>query len=142
MSKVPLISIIDDNDSVGWAVAGMVGSAGFRVSVFPSAEHFIRSDQMPCTACLIVDVQLPGMSGLQLQSHLAAAGRHIPIIFITSSEDERSRALARQLGALNVLGKPSGDQTLLKQIRLILKPRDEGGGTSSHDSGHSASSKA
>jgi FixJ family two-component response regulator len=85
LSKVPLVSIIDDNDAVGWAVAGIVSSAGFSVLVFPSAEAFLQSLQMPRTACLIVDVQLPGMSGLQLQSHLAAAGRHIPIIIITAS---------------------------------------------------------
>ncbi len=135
MSKAPLISIIDGNESVGWAVAGIVGSAGFSVLVFPSAEQFIRSHEMLSTACLIVDVQLPGMSGLQLQSHLAAAGRHIPIIFITASEDERARALARELGALNILNKPSGDQTLLKEIGSILELRDTDGRTSCHSPG-------
>ena len=135
LSKVPLVSIIDGNESVAWAVAGIVGSAGFGVSVFTSAEQFIRSDQMSCTACLIADVQLPGMSGLQLQSHLAAAGRHVPIIFITTSEDEKARALAHELGAVNVLDKPSGDHALLKEIRLILKPRDEEKLTSSHSPG-------
>jgi FixJ family two-component response regulator len=79
---------------------------------------------MPNTACLVVDAQLPGMSGLQLQSHLAAAGRHIPIIFITASADNGTRALARELGAVNVLDKASGDKALLKEIRLILKPWD------------------
>ena len=127
MSKVPLVSIIDDNDSVAWAVAGIVGSAGFSVSVFPSAEQFIRSDQMPSTSCLIADVQLPGMSGLQLQSHLAAAGRRIPIIFITASEDETARALAREFGAVNVLDQLSGNKVLLKEIRLILEPWDKEG---------------
>ncbi len=141
MSNVPLIAIVDDNDSVGWAVAGIVGSAGFGVLVFPSAEAFLRSPQMASTACLIVNVQLPGMSGLQLQSHLAAAGRHIPIIFITASQDEKARALAHELGAVNILNKPSGDQTLLKEIRSILKPRDKEGQTSSHDPDYNASSK-
>jgi FixJ family two-component response regulator len=135
VSKAPLISIIDDNDAVGWAVAGIVGAAGFRVLVFPSGEAFLHSLQMADTACLIVDVQLPGMSGLQLQSHLAAAGRHIPIIFITASGDERARVLANELGAVNVLDKSSGGQTLLKEIRLTLKPRDEEGRTSSHNPG-------
>ncbi len=124
MSKVPLVSIIDDNDSVGWAVAGVIGSAGCSVLVFPSAEEFIQSDQMPNTACLVVDAQLPGMSGLQLQSHLAAAGRHIPIIFIAASADNGTRALERELGAVNVLDKASGDKALLKEIRLVLKPWD------------------
>ncbi len=125
MSKVPLISIIDDNDSVGWAVAGAIGAAGFRVLVFSSAEEFIQSDQMPCTACLIVNAQLPGMSGLQLQSHLAAAGRSIPIIFITASVDEGTQALARELGAVNVVDMASGTRALLKEIRVTLKLPNE-----------------
>jgi FixJ family two-component response regulator len=126
LSKGPLVSIIDDDDSVGWAVAGIIGSAGFKVLVFPSAEEFIRSDQIPCTACLIVNAKLPGMSGLQLQSHLAAAGRSIPIIFITASADEGVQARARQLGAVNVLDMASGARALLKEIRVTLKlPNEE-----------------
>jgi FixJ family two-component response regulator len=135
LSKVPLVAIIDDNDSVGWAVAGIVGSEGFGVLVFPSAETFLHSLQMSDTACLIVNVQLPGMSGLQLQTHLAAAGRHIPIIFIAASQDEKARALARELGAVNVLDKASGDQALLKEIHLTLNPQDKEGRTSSHSPG-------
>jgi FixJ family two-component response regulator len=135
LSKVPLVSIIDGNDSVGWAVAALIRSAGFRVLVFASVEEFIRSEQIPFTACLIVDVQLPGMSGLQLQSHLAAAGRHIPVIFITAAADERARALGLELGAVNVLDKTSGEKALLKEIRSILKPRDQGGQTSSDSPG-------
>ena len=128
MSKAPLVSIIDGNHSVSWAVAEVVGSAGFSVLVFPSAEEFIQSDQMPNTACLVVDVQLPGMSGLQLQSHLAAASRHIPIIFIAVPRDEKARAMAFEAGAVNVLD-PSGDKALLKEIRLILKSQDAEGRT-------------
>jgi FixJ family two-component response regulator len=112
---------------VGWAVAGIVGSAGFSVLVFPSAEQFIRSGHMNSTACLVVNVQLPGMSGLQLQSHLAAAGCHIPIIFITGSEDEKARALAYELGAVNVLDKSSGARNLIKEICSIVKPREQQG---------------
>jgi len=126
LPKFPLVAIIDNDDSVGWAVARLVGSADRSVLVFPSAEEFIQSDQLPNTVCLVVDVQPPGMSGLQLQSHLVAAGRHIPTIFIIASADNGTRALARELGAINVLDPP-GDQallTLLKEIRLILSPRD------------------
>lgn len=135
MSKVPLVSIIDDNDSVGWTVATLIGSAGFEALVFPSAQEFILSDRMYCTACLIVDAQLTGMSGLQLQSHLAAAGRHIPIIFITTSTDERARALGLELGALNVSDNPSGEKALLREICLTLKPRDKERQTSVHRPG-------
>ena len=126
MAEVPLVSVIDDSDSVGWAVAAVIGSAGFRVLVFRSAEEFLQSDQMPCTACLIVEAQLPGMSGLQLQSHLASAGRHIPIIFIAASARQTARKLAFELGAVSFLDKRSGDRALLKTIRLILKPGDQG----------------
>jgi two-component system, LuxR family, response regulator FixJ len=87
---------------------------------------------MARTACLVVDVQLAGMSGPQLQSHLAAAGRHIPMVYIAASADERARVLAFELGAVNVLDKPSGDQALLKEICLILRPKGKEGRTSRH----------
>ncbi|MFZ0417171.1 MAG: response regulator [Candidatus Sulfotelmatobacter sp.] len=126
MAEVPLVSIIDNSDSVGWAVAAVIGSSGFRALVFPSAEEFIQSDQMSCTACLIVEVQLPGMSGLQLQSHLASTGRHIPMIFIAASAHQADQKLAFELGAISLRDKPSGDRALLQAIRLILKPGDKG----------------
>ncbi len=125
LSKVSLVAVIGADDSVAWAVEKVIRSAGLAVTVFASAEQFIRSDQVPSTACLVLDVLLPGMSGLQLQSHLASAGRHIPMIFfITSSADERARTLAVELGAVNFLDKASGNKALLKEICLILEPRD------------------
>jgi FixJ family two-component response regulator len=123
-------AVIDGSHSVRREVAGVIRSAGFAVEVFSSAEEFIRFDQMPCTACLVVNVEQKGMGGLQLQSHLAAAGRHIPIILIATSADESARALARQLGALNVSDNPSGEEALLREICLTLKPRDKEGQTS------------
>jgi len=133
--EIPLVSVIDDSHSVRREVARAIRSAGFAVGVFSSAEEFVLSNQMPCTACLVVNVQQKGMGGLQLQSHLAAAGRHIPIIFITTSTDERARALGRELGALNISDNPSGEKALLREICLTLKPRDEEGQTSSHRPG-------
>lgn len=135
LPETALVSVINGNDSVSRAVATLVGAAGFRVVVFPSAEKFILSDQMPCTACLIVDAELTGMSGLQLQSHLAAAGRHIPSIFIIATEGEKARSLAHELGVVIVLDKPSGDKALLKEIRYILKPRGKEQPTISRGSG-------
>jgi len=123
LTENPLVSVIDDSDLVGWAVARVIGSAGFRVLVFPSAEKFILSDQMACTACLVVNAQLTGMSGLQLQSHLAAAGRHIPIVFTIAPSDAKARTLALELGAVDVLDKRSGDKALLKEVFSILKIR-------------------
>ena len=122
----PQVSVIHGDGVVGWNVARTVRSAGFAVEVFASAEAFISSDQMPRTACLVVDVQLAGMSGLHLQSHLAAAGRHIPMVFIVSPADAKARALGLELGAVNVLNKPLGDKALLKEVCSILKPKSQG----------------
>jgi FixJ family two-component response regulator len=125
LRQVPLVAVIEADASVARAVAKLIRSAGFSEEVFASAEQFVRSNQ-PCTRCLVIDVQLPGMSGLQLQSHLASAGRHIPIIFINASADERARALAFELGAVEVADKASGYNTLLKEIGWMLKLRDGG----------------
>src|SRR5260370_17956015 len=116
----PQVSVIHRDGVVGWSVAKTVKSAGFAVEVFASAEAFISSDQMPRTACLVVDAQLTGMSGLQLQSHLASAGRHIPMVLITAPADAKPRALGLELGAVNVLNKPFGDKALLKEVCAIL----------------------
>jgi FixJ family two-component response regulator len=85
----------------------------------------IRSNQ--AQGCLVIDVQLPGMIGLQLQSHLASAGRHIRIIFINACMDEKYRALAFELGAVDIRDKASGHKALLKEITWRLKPRDTAG---------------
>ena len=126
MRENPLVSIVGDNDSVGWAVARVIGAAGFRILVFPTAEEFIVSGQIDSTACLVVDLHLPGMGGLRLQRHLVAAGRHIPVVFIVSRADEKARARGMELGAVDVLDRASGDQALLKAIQRMLKPMDEG----------------
>jgi FixJ family two-component response regulator len=126
LAEIPLVVIVGDNDSAGWAVARVIGSAGFRVLVFPSAEEFIESGQIDCAACLVVDLYLPGMGGLRLQSHLARAGRHIPIIFMVAGVDERARTRGIELGAVDVLDRRSGDQALLNKIRAILTPGGAG----------------
>jgi len=130
-----LVAVIDGSHSLRRELARAIRSAGFAVEAFPSAEEFIRFNQMPFTACLVINVEQKGMGGLQLQSHLAAAGRHIPIIFITTSADESARVLARQLGALNVSDNPSGEKALLREICRTLKPRDTEGQTSFHRPG-------
>src|SRR5207302_2029693 len=120
LTENPQVSVLHGDGVVGWSVARTVRSAGFAVEVFASSEAFISSDQMPRTACLVVDVQLAGMSGLQLQSHLAAAGRYIPMVFIVVASDERGRERALELGAMNVLGSPADDKALLKEVCSIL----------------------
>ena len=115
-----LISIIDDDESVRRTTVRLIESFGFRAAAFESAELFLGSGQLRDTACLIVDVQMPGMNGLQLQSQLAAVGCRIPIIFITAYDDKESYRRAMQAGAIAFLGKPFGDEQLLQTIHSAL----------------------
>jgi len=116
-----LISVVDDDESVRRTTALLIESFGFRAAAFESAETFLNSGHLHDTSCLIVDVQMPGMDGLQLQSHLAAAGCGIPIIFITAYESKDSRQRAMQAGAAAFLGKPFSDEQLLQIIRSALR---------------------
>jgi FixJ family two-component response regulator len=116
-----LISVVDDDESVRRTTTLLIESFGFRAAAFESAETFLNSGHLHDTSCLIVDVQMPGMDGLQLQSHLAAAGCGIPIIFITAYESKDSRQRAMQAGAVAFLGKPFSDEHLLQIIRSALR---------------------
>ena len=115
-----LISVIDDDESVRRTTSRLIESFGFRAAGFESAESFLSSGHLNDTSCFIVDVHMPGMNGLQLQSQLAAAGCSIPIIFITGRDDKESRRRAMQAGAIAFLGKPFSDEQLLQSIRLAL----------------------
>ena len=121
-----LISIVDDDESVRRTTKLLVESFGYRAAVFESAESFLKSSQLYETSCLVVDVQMPGMNGLQLQSQLAAEGHSIPIIFITAYGDQESRRQGVQAGAIAFLYKPFSDAQLLKSIRsaFMLKNGD------------------
>jgi FixJ family two-component response regulator len=121
-----LISVIDDDESVRRTTTRLIESFGFRAAAFESAENFLRSGHLTDTSCLIVDVQMPGMNGLQLQSQLAATGSRIPIIFITAHDDKESRRRAMQAGAVAFLGKPFTDEQLLQWIRSALHECDGG----------------
>ena len=116
-----LISVVDDDESVRRTTTLLIESFGFRAAAFESAETFLNSGHLHDTSCLIIDVQMPGMDGLQLQSHLAAAGCGIPIIFITAYESKDSRQRAMQAGAAAFLGKPFSDEQLLQIIRSALR---------------------
>jgi FixJ family two-component response regulator len=115
-----LISVVDDDESIRRTTTLLIESFGFGAAAFESAENFLGSGHLNDTSCLIVDVQMPGMNGLQLQSQLAAAGCSIPIIFITAHNDKESRRRAMQAGAIAFLGKPFSDEQLLQGIRLAL----------------------
>jgi FixJ family two-component response regulator len=116
-----LISVIDDDESVRRTTTLLIESFGFRAAAYESAESFLSSGQVRDASCLIVDVQMPSMTGLQLQSHLAAAGCGLPIIFITAYESDDSRRRAMQAGAAAFLGKPFSDEQLLQTIRSALR---------------------
>jgi FixJ family two-component response regulator len=111
------IVIIDDDESVRKALRRLVRSAGWRVVTFATAEEFLAAPEQPAPAGLILDVHLPGLSGLELQQRLTAAGRSIPIVFITAYADEPTRAEALRGGAVAFLAKPFEDQALLDAIK-------------------------
>jgi FixJ family two-component response regulator len=116
-----LISVVDDDESVRRTTTLLIESFGFRAAAFESAETFLRSGHLHDTSCLILDVQMPSMNGLQLQSQLAAAGCGIPIIFITAYDSKDSRQQAMQAGAAGFLGKPFSDEQLLRTINSALR---------------------
>ena len=119
-----LISVVDDDESVRRTTVLLIQSFGFQAAAFESAESLLKSGQLQETSCLIVDVQMPGMNGLQLQGHLAALGYTIPIIFITAYDSKESRQQAMQAGAVAFLSKPFNDELLLETIHATL-PSDE-----------------
>jgi FixJ family two-component response regulator len=118
---VPLISIVDDDDSLRNSLDDLVQSIGFRTQGFASAEAFLSSSQARDTACLILDVRMPGMNGLDLQRRIVAARWRIPIIFITSHADNDARARALEAGAVAFLYKPFREEELLNAIDAALK---------------------
>jgi FixJ family two-component response regulator len=121
MVKPSLISIVDDDDSVRESLSSLVRSAGFGAMVFASAEEFLNSAHLRDTACLILDLRMPGMSGLELQSRLSAAEYRIPIIFITAQRDEGDRTQALKAGAVDFLHKPFSENALLKAVDVALQ---------------------
>jgi FixJ family two-component response regulator len=126
MRNPPLISVIDDDDSVRESLRRLIRSVGFAVQVFPSAEQFLNSDQLHHTSCLLLDVRLPGMNGLELQQELSANRCEIPIIFITAHGDDAARVRALKDGALEYLFKPFSEEALLNAINLSLTTRPVG----------------
>ena len=114
------ISIVDDDPSVGRALARMFRTAGYTVTAFGSAEAFLEARGPGSTDCLILDVHLPGLSGLDLQSKLQELESRIPIIFITAFNSEQARAAALRAGARAFLRKPLDTEHLLELLREVL----------------------
>ena len=121
MPGTPLISVVDDDDAIRISLENLIRSVGMRAQGFPSAEAFLRSNQVHETDCLILDVHIPGISGLELQHQLAATNSHLPIIIITAHENENWRRQALHAGAVAFLYKPFYEEALLKAIGTALK---------------------
>ena len=116
-----MVAIIEDDESYRVAVQRLLKSAGFSVQSFASAEDFLSSGQQHETGCLIADIQMPGMSGLDLQSKLNSDHCPIPTIFITAHGDEKMRLQAMRGGAVQFLPKPFDGEILLEAVRVALK---------------------
>jgi FixJ family two-component response regulator len=120
MGNAPLIAVVDDDVMVGEATTDLVETFGFKTQTFASADEFLNSSCVPGISCVVADVQMPGTSGLQLHQELVAAGRRIPIVFVTAFHDERVRERALQAGAVGYLTKPFDGRSLLTCIRSAL----------------------
>lgn len=125
MSDKFIVMIVDDDNSIRRAARRLIKSYGFPVETFVSAEDFLASGRLHATACLVLDVQMPGLNGLELQSRLIADGYRIPIIFITAFHDENTQAQTLKTGALAYLVKPFEEADLLSAINIALQ-RQEG----------------
>jgi FixJ family two-component response regulator len=120
----PLISVVDDDHSVRESLARLIRSVGFGVQVFGSAEEFLRASHGREADCLILDIRMPGMSGLELQRELAAGDSDLPVIFITAhGSDENMRARALAAGAVDYLLKPLREEEVLKAIDAALSSK-------------------
>jgi FixJ family two-component response regulator len=119
-TKRRLIAIVDDDEYVREAISGLMRSLGFAAKTFSSANEFLSSSQVGRTACLIADVQMPEMSGLDLYFQLSKLGRQIPTILITAYPTENDRSRARDAGVISYLAKPFAEADLLEGVRTAL----------------------
>src|SRR5215468_3349867 len=120
MSNLSLISVVDDDASVRESLQCLIRSFGFAVEAFSSAEEFLNSGHLPHTRCMILDVRMPGMNGLELQRRVAASHREVPVIFITAHGNEAARSQALNNGAVDYLLKPFREESLLNAIQAAL----------------------
>jgi FixJ family two-component response regulator len=125
VTKHSLVAVVDDELPVRQAIRRLVSSVGLKSEGFSSAEEFLQRSSDDIPDCLILDVYLPGMSGLELQRRLAADHDRTPIVFITAHNDPGSRALALQAGAIAFLSKPFKEEALFEAIRSAIGPRKE-----------------
>jgi FixJ family two-component response regulator len=120
-SKMKLVAIVDDDHSMRSALQGLLKAVGVSSQTFASAEEFLKSGLQHQTACLITDIRMPGISGLDLQARLNADNCRIPTIFITAHGDAQMRMRALRAGAVEFLAKPFDDEALLETVRAALE---------------------
>ena len=120
MTPPPRIAVVDDDESVRESLPDLLRACGYAVTVFSSAEEFLASSFVGKTDCLILDVAMPGMSGLELQEELLRRQHSIPIVFITGTGDERIRVGALEAGAVDFLFKPFSESALLNAVTSAL----------------------
>jgi FixJ family two-component response regulator len=125
VTNLPSISVVDDDDSMRESLRGLIRSVGFSANIFASAEEFLNSDHLRDTDCLILDVRMPGMNGLDLQRQLMVSRREIPVIFMTAHADEETRLRALKDGAIAYLFKPFSEDALLNAVHAALNSNDE-----------------
>ena len=116
-----MVAIVDDDDLMRSALQGLLKSAGLLTQAFASADEFLRSGHQHDTACLITDIRMPGVSGLELQARLNGDHCRIPTIFITAHGDAKMRMQAMRAGAVEFLAKPFDDEALLESVRGALE---------------------
>ena len=130
MSEIPTIAVVDDDAAIREAVQSLIRSVELRAEGFASAQDFLQSGHLPDTACLIVDVRMPCMSGLELQQQLTTAQCPLPILFITAHGDAATRARALSAGSVAFLDKPFSDEDLLRAVQAALPSvRGDGAGS-------------
>jgi FixJ family two-component response regulator len=125
LQKTPVVSIVDDDEAVRLALRSLVRSLGYVSNVFSSAEEFLGSSELTETSCVISDVQMPGMNGIELQSRLKMLDCCTPVIFVTAFPDERSRARALEAGAIGFLEKPFEGRAMIQLIETALRARGQ-----------------
>jgi FixJ family two-component response regulator len=124
LPETPVISIVDDDESVRTATANLVQSLGYRACAFASPEEFLQSSYLSTASCLVSDIQMPRMTGVDLQDLLITQDHRIPIIFITAYPDETIRSRALDAGAVCFLGKPFDVQTFIECLHKAVNRRD------------------
>lgn len=121
LTKTAVIAIVDDDAALREALGSIMKAAGYSAATFASAEEFLDWDHWQETACLILDVRMPGMGGIELQKRLTGAHSDVPVIFITAHGDTSLRDLVMKAGAAGFLIKPVRSEALLKEIRAALE---------------------